>query len=208
MKNKILIGSICFLLIIGIIVVILLKPKIELNKAIEYLKKGEYSKAYAYVYEKNNENNKIIIQELLTEIFCSRAGKGMERVINITTKATNIIYETDMTNINYTADDQLNIDVVNLDNYIALEKEITRDMIAVELRDTYDLYFKDLKFARQKFYNFLNNVKDEEFTIEINNMANDFTKQSNDFFSYADNHKYNPKTKEIFEEIQKYLINY
>ena len=131
----------------------------------------------------------------------------MDRVINITSKATNIIQTTDMFNIDYTADDQLNIDVANLDNYIALENEITRDMIAIELRDTYDLYFKDLKFTRKIFYNFLDNVKDPNFVTETNNMANDFIKQSNDFFSYADNHKYNPKTKDIFEEIKKYIVN-
>lgn len=207
MKKKIIIISISVLLIIGVIISIALKPQIELNKAIGYLKNGEYIKAYEYVNKKNNENNKIIIQELITEIFSIRAGKGMDRVINITSKATNIIQTTDMFNIDYTADDQLNIDVANLDNYIALENEITRDMIAIELRDTYDLYFKDLKFTRKIFYNFLDNVKDPNFVTETNNMANDFTKQSNDFFSYADNHKYNPKTKNIFEEIKKYIVN-
>ncbi len=207
MKKKIIIISISVFVIIGVIISIALKPQIELNKAIGYLKNGEYIKAYEYVNKKNNENNKIIVQELITEIFSTRAGKGMDRVINITSKATNIIQTTDMFNIDYTADDQLNIDVANLDNYIALENEITRDMIAIELRDTYDLYFKDLKFTRKIFYNFLDNVKDPNFVTETNNMANDFTKQSNDFFSYADNHKYNPKTKDIFEEIKKYIVN-
>ena len=209
MKNKkiIIICILVLVIIIGIIVAIIMKPKTELNNAINYLKNGEYSKAYGYVNERNNEENKIIVKELITEIFCARAGKGTGKVTDIVTQATSLVQKVDINNIDYTADDQLNIQVEGLDTYIDLEKEISKSMIAEELGESYDLYFKDLKFTREKLYDCLDRISDQEFQKETINMANDFTKQANDFKSYADNHKFNPKSKDIYEEIQKYIIN-
>lgn len=54
-----------------------------------------------------------------------------------------------MDNIDYTLDDNINIDVDGLDSYISLENEITKDMIIDELSTTYDLYFKQLKYMRK-----------------------------------------------------------
>lgn len=209
MKNKkiLIIGLLGIIVIIGIIIAVIMKPKTELNTAVNYLKNGEYSKAYGYVNERNNEENKIIVKELITEIFCGRAGKGTEKITDIVTKATNLVYKVDINNIDYTMDDQLNIQVEGLDTYIDLEKEITKDMIAEELGESYDLYFKDLKFTREKLYNYLDRITDQEFQKEVVGMSNDFTKQANGFKSYADNHKFNPKSRDIYEEIQKYIIN-
>ena len=111
-----------------------------------------------------------------------------------------------MTDIDYTLDDNINIDVQSLEKYIALEDEISKDMIAEELAETYDLYFNILKYVNENFYNVLNHINDDEFIDNVNNLASDMTKISNDCYAYSDNHNLNPKTVDLYEEINKYIV--
>ncbi len=66
-------------------------PQIQLNKAINYLKNGEYKTAYSYINSKNNEENKVIVKELITTIFCDRASSGIEKVGNIAKESTDVV---------------------------------------------------------------------------------------------------------------------
>lgn len=208
--NKIIkIGIIIVIVIVilGSIGLIMFKPKFELNKAVEDLKYGNYQDAYDYIQNKNNEENKTIIKELITSIFCDKASSGIEKISDIATESTNIVEKIDIDNIDYTLDDNLNIDVEALDAYIAIEEKISKDMISEELAETYDLYFYILKYVRENFYDVLNNIDNEEFINEVSNLASDMTKMSNDCYSYADNHNFNPKATDIYQEIKKYIVN-
>lgn len=208
MNKGVKIGIIILIIIavIGSILFILFKPSYELNKAVEYLKNGNYKEAYAYVKAKGNEENITIIKELITSIFCNRASSGIERVGNIATQCTNVVRKVDLTDIDYTLDDNINIDVQSLERYIALEDEISKDMIAEELAETYDLYFNILKYVNENFYNVLNRINDDEFIDNVNSLASDMTKISNDCYAYSDNHNLNPKTVDLYEEINKYIV--
>ena len=58
MKNKkrlIIVIIIIAIIAIGIGALIVAMPQIQLNKAINYLKNGEYKTAYSYINRKNNE---------------------------------------------------------------------------------------------------------------------------------------------------------
>lgn len=208
MSKGIKIGIIILLVlaVIGSIVFIILKPSYELNKAVEYLKKGEYKEAYDYVVSKGNEENIIIIKEFITSIFCNRASSGIEKVGDIASQCTDVVRKVDVTDIDYTLDDNINIDVQALEKYIALENEISKDMIAEELAETYDLYFNILKYVNENFYNVLNHINDDDFIDNVNSLATDMTKISNDCYAYADNHNLNPKTVDLYEEISKYIV--
>ena len=192
--------------IIAIVIFIVFKPKYELNKAINYLKYGKYKEAYEYIENRNNEENKVIVKELITESFSDRAGNGIKKIGDIATESNKIVNKTNLNNIDYTLDDKLNIDVMALDSYISLENEISKDMIIEELSDTYDLYFKDIKYVRENFYDVLNHINDEQFVNNVNELATDMTKISNDFISTANNHNYNPKTQDLYEKIKKYIV--
>lgn len=206
-KMKIVIIVLVVAIILGIIAYIILKPKYELNKAIEYLKYGNYEEAYNYVQSKNNEENKIIIKELISESFCDRVSAGIDKISNITSQCTTVAKKVNKNNIDYTLDDNINIDVQALDAYIALENEISKDMILEELSETYDLYFNSIKYVRENFYDFLKNINNDDFINNINNLASDMNKIANDCFSLADNYKFNPKSIDIFEDIKKYIVN-
>ena len=126
-------------------------PQIQLNKAINYLKNGEYKTAYSYINSKNNEENKVIVKELITTIFCDRASSGIEKVGNIAKESTDVVKKIDRKNIDYTLDDSININVEALEDYILLEDEISQDMISSELQETYTTYFKILKYVKENF---------------------------------------------------------
>ncbi|MFR3182324.1 MAG: hypothetical protein ACLTPN_01720 [Clostridia bacterium] len=111
-----------------------------------------------------------------------------------------------MNNIDYSLDDNINIYVKTLDDYIALENELSKDMISTELQETYDIYFSMIKYMRENYYDVLNHIKDENFIEKTNDLANNMTRISNDCFSYADNHKLQAKTQDIYKEIKQYIV--
>lgn len=209
MKDKkilILLGIIIVVIAIVAISVTIIMPKMQLNKAVEYLKDGNYKGAYDYINSKNNEDNKIIIEELTTSIFCDRASSGCEKVADIANECTSVVGKIDINNIDYTLDDYINIYVENLDDYINLENEISKDMISEELAETYDLYFSTLKYVRENYCDVLNHINDEAFINETNNLASNFTQIANDCNSYGDNHKFKSKTQDIYSEIKQYIV--
>ena len=193
MKNKkILVLIISIIMIVAIVSLIIAMPKIQLNKAVNYLKNGEYKEAYQYINNKSNEENKEIVKELTTEIFCDRASKGIQKVDNITNQCINIMKKVDT-------------DVLALSNYISLEDEISSDMISDELQDCYTKYFYILKYVKENFYDILDHINDDEFISNVANLGTDMNKMANDFFSYADNHKFKAKTQDIYQEISSYI---
>lgn len=205
-KIKILVGIILVIIVIAITILVAIMPNIQLNKAVEYLKDGKYKEAYTYINDKNIEKNKTIIRELNTIIFCDRASAGINKITEIVKKCTDIINKVDMNNIDYSLDDNINIYVETLDDYISLEDELSKDMISSELGETYDLYFSIIKYMRENYYDVLNHMKDEKFIEEANDLANKMTKIANDCYSYADNHKIQAKTQDIYKEINQYIV--
>lgn len=206
MKNKkILVLIISIIMIVAIVALIIAMPKIQLNKAVNYLKNGEYKEAYQYINNKSNEENKEIVEELTTEIFCDRAGKGIQKLDNITNQCINIMKKVDRNDIDYKLDDNVNTDVLALSNYILLEDEISSDMISDELQDCYTKYFYILKYVKENFYDILDHINDDEFISNVANLGTDMNKMANDFFSYADNHKFKAKTQDIYQEISSYI---
>lgn len=195
MKNKkILVLIISIIMIVAIVSLIIAMPKIQLNKAVNYLKNGEYKEAYQYINNKSNEENKEIVKELTTEIFCDRAGKGIKKVGSIMNQCTNILKKVNRDDIDYTLDDNVNADVSALSSYILLEDEISKEMISDEMQDCYTKYFYILKYVKENFYDMLDNIDDDEFISNVANLGTDMNKMANDCFSYADNHKFKAKT--------------
>ena len=74
------------------------------------------------------------------------------------------------------------------------------------MAERYDLYFNILKYVNENFYNVLNHINDDDFIDNVNSLATDMTKISNDCYAYADNHNLNPKTVDLYEEISKYIV--
>ncbi len=206
MKNKkILVLIISIIMIVAIVSLIIAMPKIQLNKAVNYLKNGEYKEAYQYINNKSNEENKEIVKELTTEIFCDRAGKGIKKVGSIMNQCTNILKKVNRDDIDYTLDDNVNVDVSALSSYILLEDEISKEMISDEMQDCYTKYFYILKYVKENFYDMLNNIDDDEFISNVASLGTDMNKMANDCFSYADNHKFKAKTQDIYQEISSYI---
>ena len=206
MKNKkILVLIISIIMIVAIVSLIIAMPKIQLNKAVNYLKNGEYNEAYQYINNKSNEENKEIVKELTTEIFCDRAGKGIKKVGSIMNQCTNILKKVNRDDIDYTLDDNVNADVSALSSYILLEDEISKEMISDEMQDCYTKYFYILKYVKENFYDMLDNIDDDEFISNVANLGTDMNKMANDCFSYADNHKFKAKTQDIYQEISSYI---
>ena len=205
MKNKkILVLIISIIMIVAIVSLIIAMPKIQLNKAVNYLKNGEYKEAYQYI-NNSNEENKEIVKELTTEIFCDRAGKGIKKVGSIMNQCTNILKKVNRDDIDYTLDDNVNADVSALSSYILLEDEISKEMISDEMQDCYTKYFYILKYVKENFYDMLDNIDDDEFISNVANLGTDMNKMANDCFSYADNHKFKAKTQDIYQEISSYI---
>ena len=206
MKNKkILVLIISIIMIVAIVSLIIAMPKIQLNKAVNYLKNGEYKEAYQYINNKSNEENKEIVKELTTEIFCDRAGKGIKKVGSIMNQCTNILKKVNRDDIDYTLDDNVNADVSALSSYILLEDEISKEMISDEMQDCYTKYFYILKYVKENFDDMLDNIDDDEFISNVANLGTDMNKMANDCFSYADNHKFKAKTQDIYQEISSYI---
>lgn len=209
MKNKkrlIVLSILVAIIVIAIGVVMVAMPKIQLNKAVNYLKNGEYKTAYSYINSKSNTENKEIVKELITTIFCDRASSGIEKVGNIGKQCTNVMQKVDRNNIDYTLDDNININVQALEDYILLEDEISKDMISNELQESYTTYFNILKYVKENFYNVLEHINDDNFINEVGNLSTDMNKIANACFSYSDNHKFKAKTQDIYKEIKSYIV--
>lgn len=202
MNKKIIIGII-IVLVLFIIIFIVFKPRYELNKAVKYIEHGDYKEAHEYIQSKNNEENKIIVKELITEIFFNKAGKGIQKVGNIISESTNVVRKVNLDDIDYTLDDNINIEVKALDAYINLENEITKDMIDKKMQESYDLYFSIIKYVNKNFYDVLNHIYDNAFIDKVSSLSSDMTKVANDCYSYADNHTFNKKSEEIYKKISK-----
>lgn len=205
-SNKIILLVIAILLIVAITFIIIYKPKYELNKAIKYLKYGKYKEAYEYIESKGNEENKTIIKELITLSFCDRITSGMEKCHSITMDCVSVINKVERGNIDYTLDDNINISIKALDTYINLENEISKNMILDELSTTYDLYFKQIKYMRENFFDILNHIDDDNFTTDVENLAGDMIIVANETTSVSDNYNFNPKSLDIYEKISKYIV--
>ena len=75
---KIILIAFTFIIIALGVFWIVYKPMYDLNKAVELLKNGEYKVSYDYVINKNNEENKQIVKEIITNIFINQTVKGNE----------------------------------------------------------------------------------------------------------------------------------
>lgn len=191
--------------LIAIITYIVNKPKIELNKAISYIKEGEYKKAYNYINSTSNEKNKRIVKEILTEIFNYKMADGLDELTTIFTEGTNIIYKVDLTNIDYSLDDNLTVRVENLQEYIKLRDQFSKEMLIEEMDESYDMYFEIAEYINLNFKDFLNRFLDETFTAEIQDIASDLYTLSIKLNNIGDIYEYLPETQDIWEEIEKYV---
>ena len=181
------------------------KPKYELNKAIDYLKNGEYAEAYNYINTNSTKENQEIVMELITIIFSEKMTSGIENITTILNKSTSVLNTINKSNIDYSADDQVNIYVKKLYTYIDLKNKISKDMIVSELHNSYELYFSVLEFVDENFFDFLNNITDPEFINSIPTQSSNMLEIATDVNSLANNYSFNPKTQDIYEEISKYL---
>jgi len=207
-KKKIVIGIIILIILIalmGIIIFITSKPKVELNKAISFIKEGEYKKAHNYINNTSNEKNKRIVKEILTKVFCDKMGDGLGELTTIFTEATNIIYKVDLTNIDYSLDDNLTGRVENLQEYIKLKDHISKEMLIAEIGETYDIYFEITEYMNLNFKEFLNKFLDENFTAEIQGVASKLYSISVYFDNVENMYESRPETQDIWEEIEKYV---
>ena len=74
-----------------------------------------------------------------------------------------------------------------------------------EAKESYDLYFSVIKYVHSNFEDVLNHIFDEEYRNKVSSLTSDMTKLANYCYSYSDNHKYNPKTQDIYKQISKYI---
>ena len=200
-KSKIIILVILIAIIIaGVCVIVISKPSRELDKAIDYLKYEKYKGAYEYIENTQNEENKIIIKELLSEIFCDKMSKGIQKQTNIANEAANVFTIVDRDNINESLDDNININVKGLDAYIELENKISKNMIIKELEETYDTYFETIKYVRNNFIDVLNRIDDDDFLNYLGTLSSNMIKVANDLQSVSDNYDFNPKTDKIMKD--------
>lgn len=200
-KSKIIILVILIAIIIaGVCVIVISKPSRELDKAIDYLKYEKYKEAYEYIENTQNEENKIIIKELLSEIFCDKMSKGIQKQTNIANEAANVFTIVDRDNINESLDDNININVKGLDAYIELENKISKNMIIKELKETYDTYFETTKYVRNNFIDVLNRIDDDDFLNYLGTLSSNMIKVANDLQSVSDNYDFNPKTDKIMKD--------
>lgn len=204
-KKAILIGSSIFLIIIALIICIVYIPKYQLNKAVEYIKRGEYQNAYTYVNNRHNEDNKRIVKELISMAFIQKCYGGIKQSDNIVTKAASIIKNINTNNIDYTLDDTLNIYVGKLKDYISIESSIPKDIIIPELHEVYQTYFDSLKFVNDNFYNFLNNITNKEFTSRLPSVTGDCINMAVILESVRYNYNFLPQTIDIYAKIESYL---
>lgn len=197
----IIILSIVFILLIMII----FKPKYELNKAINYIESGEYSTAYEYINSKSNSKNKRIIKELISQIFIKKASSGIKQIISIANKGTDIINDVKKSKIDYSLDDNLNVQVKALEKYIVLEDEITTNMIIDEISETYDLYFECLMICNENFIDILNKISDKNFINILKDLSDKMEILSIKVTNTGNIYTFLPETTDIYNKIDKYI---
>lgn len=202
MKKRIILVATILIVIILIVAVIIIKPKYELNKAVEYIKEGKYNIAYTYISSKRNESNIKIIKELITMKLSNNMIGGMEQITTICTKGVEILNQIDTYKIDYSLDDNLNIYVKKLDDYVKVKDNITKEMIIEDMHENYDLYFEILDFVHKNFCDILNNIQKTNFANEVSNISAKFYTIAVNTKSIEDNYNFSPIAKELFNEIQ------
>lgn len=209
MKKKILIIIlICIVVIIaGILIGINIKekPTRELNKAVDMIKNGTYKEAYDFISNTENEENIRIIKELLSIIIINKMSGGIEEITEIATESTNIVYEIDKDNIDYSLDDQVDIRVEGLKDYIDFKNKIPKDLLIPEVIDIYDGYFNCLDYVYNNCKSMLNRIKDKEFPKEIQDLSNEMYTIAVKIQSFVNNYKCLSETDAIYEENEKYF---
>lgn len=206
--NKKLIISLIIILIVFILVIIgvlVFLPKYELNKAVEYLRNGNYKEAYFYVNNRNNDENILIIKELISYVFVEKVGTGCDKIGEIAKEGTKIALQSTENNVDESLVQLFNMQVESLDEYILLENKISKDMLIDDVKEVYDLYFKSMKYVRENFYDYSNQVNDEKKVDEINEVAYDIFKISQIIISVGDNYNFKPETDDIYKKISEYI---
>ena len=203
-KRKIIVIAIMLIAVALVLVGIIIKPSYELNKAVKYIKNGEYIKAYTYISDKKNDNNIRIVSELISIKLITAMKGGLEQINTIVNKATEIVQKTDFNNIDYSLDDNLNIYVEKLEDYIKLRNDIPKDILITDdkIYETYELYFQALEFVNSNFINVLNNIRNNNINeTEINQISLGLETISVNIKSITDNYNFDVKTKQIYEEM-------
>lgn len=203
-KRKIIVIAIMLIVIALVLVGIIIKPSYELNKAVKYVKNGEYIKAYTYISDKKNDNNTRIVSELISIKLITSMRGGLEQINTILNKAIEIVQKTDFNNIDYSLDDNLNIYVEKLEDYIKLKNDIPKDILITDdkIYETYDSYFQALEFVNSNFINVLNNIKNNHIKeTEINQISLSLETISVNMTSMAYNYNFDVKTKQIYKEM-------
>lgn len=208
MKNKriIIITIMSIAVILTVTLGLILKPKYELNKAVEYIKDGQYNEAYKYISRKGNKENTDIVKELITLEFFENVAKGADRGTEIVNKGAEIFKNVNRNEIDYSLDDQLNIYVKKLEDYINVKEKISKEMIIEELYDSYDLYFEVLEFVNENFMDVLENINNQNFISEASKMSLKMTTLGVQIQSIEDNYNFSSRTKEIYEAIKWLLL--
>lgn len=207
MKKKILIITIiCIVVIIaGILVGINIKekPTRELNKAVDMIRNGTYKEAYDFINDTENEQNIRIIKELISLIMINKMSGGIEEISQFATESTNIVYKIDKDNIDYSLDDQVDIRVDGLKDYIDVKNKIPKDILLPEVYDIYDGYFHCLEYVYNNCKGMLNRIKDKSFLKEIQDLSNEMYTIAVKIQSFVNNYKCLPETESIYEENEK-----
>ncbi len=201
-KKTILIMLLIIIFIILIVGIIIIKPRYELNKAVEYIKEGEYNKAYTYINSKGNKDNIKIVKELISLKLTENMSKGSEQITSICNKGIEILKKVNINKIDYSLDDNLNIHVNKLEDYIKIKDNISKEMIIEDMDETYDLYFEVLEFVNVNFIDILNNVQKGNFISQVTQMSTKLETIGLDIQSIEDNYNFGTKTREIYNEIR------
>ena len=180
---------------------LVIKPNYQLNKAVNYLKQEDYSSAYRYIINTNNEENIEIVQDVITGIFFDYSNKGLNKATDIINQAADVLTHIDAQNIDYTLDNKINNSVQTIDDYIALKNKITKHMIRSDFEETYDFYFTYLEFIKATFYNFLDHVDEPNYLEKIFDMSNNMSKTHYQLISFLDNNHLHPKANDIYIQL-------
>ena len=142
-----------------------------------------------------------IIKELISMILLDYMTGGIEQMTLIANKGTEVIQNTDLNNIDYSADDTINIFVKKLNDYIEIKNKIPKEMIIKELAESYNLYFEILEFVNANFVDLLNKIENEEFMNKLLQLAEKSYIITADITSIEHNYKFSEKTHELYKEI-------
>lgn len=195
---------IIILFTILLIFTIFIKPKYELNNAVNLIKDSNYEQAYIYICNTENKNNIKIVKELITMKFLNYMTGGLNQMTNIANQGTEIVKKASKSrnNIDYSLDDTLNIYVKTLNEYIEIKNKIPKEMVISELSNSYDLYFEALEFVSTNFVDMLNHIDDENFWNQCSELSTISHSIAADIMSVNYNYDFSEKTQEIYKEME------